>query len=415
MSDELPVEVQDGRDLGAFIPSVLDDYPLDPYEFRVYARIVRRASGKANTRGHDESTTAMGKALACSDRQVRYALRVLERAGLVVRTARPGQSDRFDLTPHEQWVAPDQVAEIRAAVKARKPATTPAPPTAAPGTAVPDAGGENQDPGTPDRGTTYRGTSCRTPRHHVPDTPAPGADEGSPSRASREGESSASPRSAATGRGATVEIVVDGVQLQVDPGEPNTSFDAWWRAYPRHPSSGARGGGGSRKVARDRWAKQLSIPQRAAALSAIGNYQAHLAATGYPPMYAQKWLTSRSWEDFADPPAAGGEGLDDLTRAVADVCGIGLDGLTGEGRRELVVAAGALGRVDATAAQVEAVGRRWRAEFDREPSPLGLVRRWSKFSAGLAGARSTAPLCARCHQPREGHDDEVCQMIAEGV
>lgn len=417
MSDELPAEVRDGRDLGAFIPSVLDDYPLDPYEFRVYARIVRRASGKSNTRGHDESTTAMGKALACSDRQVRYALQVLERAGLVVRTARPGQSDRFDLTPHEQWVAPDQVAKIRAAVKARKPATTPAPPTAAPGTAVPGAGGDledTEDPGTTDRGTTYRGTSCRTPRHHVPDTPAPGADEGSPPRASREGESSASPRSAATGRGPQVPPVtvdLDGDQVDVDPHERDASFAVWWSLYPRHPKSGSRGGGGNRKKSLERW-RRLSPGQRAAALDRMANYHRHLDATGYPPEYAEKWIANRRWDDFDAPPATGTDGLDPVALKVAEVCRIDVDRLTGQARGDLVTAAQAITAADGDADAVADVAGRWRREFDGAPlTPPALVRHWARFAGSATG--TAVRVCPRCRQQlTDRHDDASCARVA---
>lgn len=37
------INVTDERDLGAFIPSFLDDFGLNPYQFRIYCRLARRA------------------------------------------------------------------------------------------------------------------------------------------------------------------------------------------------------------------------------------------------------------------------------------------------------------------------------------------------------------------------------------
>lgn len=412
MSDDTTVgEVVDVRDLGAFIPSVLDDYPLDPYEFRVYARVVRRASGKRNERGHDEGAAAMGRALGCSERQVRYALRVLERAGLVARTSRPGSTDRFDLTPTSAWVAPERVAKIRAEVRSRKAAPTPAP-------GAGPAHGAAPETETPARGAALHevqpGTPCSPPLHQVPGTPAPGADEGSPGRASPEGESSASPRSAATGRGRRVDpvaMVVDGETLEVDPNDARGSFERWWAAYPRHPSAGTRGGGGRRKVAWDRWRNQLSVRQRAAALAAIGHYPAHLAATGYPPMHAEKWLSTHAWDDYADPPQTGGDGLDELAVAVAAGCGLDVDALTGQARGDVVTAASALSRAGAEPGHIPEAVKRWRADLDSTPTPLGLAKRWPRYAAQITGTRASVACCGRCNQPRDGHDDELCHIL----
>ena len=45
-------------DYGAFIPAHLDDYPLTPNEFRVYARILRRAGSKGGHHWEGIPTTA---------------------------------------------------------------------------------------------------------------------------------------------------------------------------------------------------------------------------------------------------------------------------------------------------------------------------------------------------------------------
>jgi hypothetical protein len=44
---EQDIAFEDGRNLPIFIHSELDDLGLDPYEFRVYARIARRAGSSA--------------------------------------------------------------------------------------------------------------------------------------------------------------------------------------------------------------------------------------------------------------------------------------------------------------------------------------------------------------------------------
>ena len=129
------VGVEDERNQPVFIHSELDDLGLDPYAFRVYARLARRVSGKQ--RRAYESVAEMAKGCRMSPRKVRDALRELETMRLVIREERKGETSVYRLTDHRAWKT-----------------STPAP-HAAP---------------TPARDAT-------PPRHDVPPTPAPHAED----------------------------------------------------------------------------------------------------------------------------------------------------------------------------------------------------------------------------------------------
>lgn len=74
-----PTPVLDEQELGLFVKSEMDDYGLDPFEFRIYARIVRRA-GRSDAW---ESVPNMAKACMMTESRVRLALQLLEAAGLI--------------------------------------------------------------------------------------------------------------------------------------------------------------------------------------------------------------------------------------------------------------------------------------------------------------------------------------------
>ncbi|WP_413774016.1 helix-turn-helix domain-containing protein, partial [Nostoc sp. MG11] len=91
---------EDGRnDLPIFIHSELDDYGLDPYEFRVYAHIARRAG----QHGAFESIKNMAQFCQMSEGKVKQALRQLIHYGLVSRESRVGTSSVYKLSPKSQW------------------------------------------------------------------------------------------------------------------------------------------------------------------------------------------------------------------------------------------------------------------------------------------------------------------------
>ena len=163
-----------------FVPAVLDDFPLDPYEFRVLARIARRQDGP-NGRGCDESNARTGRECGISESRVRDAKAMLVAAGLVRVETRNGRPNVYRLAPPDEWCAPDEVAPLRQHVRARRTPDrrkrlhehTAVPQTAVPQTAVQGDAGGTAVPQTEGRGSTNRGTA-------VPQT-----DEGTPTRFSR--------------------------------------------------------------------------------------------------------------------------------------------------------------------------------------------------------------------------------------
>lgn len=151
--------VKDRRDLPVFIHSELDDFGLDPFEFRVYARLVRRA-GSGGTAY--ESVPNVAKATHMSQRKVRYALRVLCALGLVgLSESRTGDTSIYVVLDKVRWASRSEVARIRSEAlepdpekkpKHKTPALDAAPP-------APHAG---------------------VPLHHMQPPPAPGAAKGTP-------------------------------------------------------------------------------------------------------------------------------------------------------------------------------------------------------------------------------------------
>lgn len=402
-------EASDERDLGAFIPRQLDDYGLDPYEFRVYSRVVRRAGGP---RGCDESSANIAKAIGCQPKRVQEALALLTAAGLLRKESRPGKPSKYTLRPASEWAPVEQLPELRQSSRRKQyPALRPVDDQPEPDDAPESSGPESDGPhGPEDPATEVLRTAPHGPEDPAPESSGPTKvlPEGSPGR----GKGSASPRSAVASHG-HLEVTLsmpDGRTLEVDVADGQASFETWWQAYPRHPGTNARGGGGGRKVSRQRWLK-LSLPKRAAAIAAIGNYHAHLAVTGYPPVYAEKWLAQERWQDYAEPPAAGADGLDDLELGLAGASKIDPDQLTGEGRRDLVASAAAIRRVGATVELVDQVAKKFRDTWpDIQPTPTAIAKNWARFVPAITGRRS-GPVCASCGQPRDGHDIELCRIL----
>lgn len=134
-----PTPVLDEQELGLFVKSEMDDYGLDPFEFRIYARIVRRAGRKEAW----ESVPNMAKACMMSESRVRLALQLLEAAGLIESQGRSGYSTLRRLTPKSKWVHPEKLEAIRAALTRTKSATTPS---------KSDRGSQTDTPSKSDRG-----------------------------------------------------------------------------------------------------------------------------------------------------------------------------------------------------------------------------------------------------------------------
>lgn len=99
--------LEDGRNLPIFIHSKLDDLGLDPYEFRIYARIARRA-GKGDA---FESVKNMAQGCRMSEGKVKASLRTLLSRRLVQRISRPGYTTIYRLTPLNEWkIKPSDVS-----------------------------------------------------------------------------------------------------------------------------------------------------------------------------------------------------------------------------------------------------------------------------------------------------------------
>ncbi|MEH2138593.1 hypothetical protein [Nostoc sp.] len=90
----------DRDDLPVFIHSELDDYGLDPYQFRVYARIARRA-GRL---GAYESIKNMAEGCCISEGKAKSSLRFLIEQGLVSRESREGYTSIYRLNPKNKWL-----------------------------------------------------------------------------------------------------------------------------------------------------------------------------------------------------------------------------------------------------------------------------------------------------------------------
>lgn len=78
----------------AFIPAWLDDYGLDVYAFRVYARLKRRADNNGKSY---ESVRHMAEAVGMSERRMHKAFTELEERGLLKRQFREHQSTIYHL------------------------------------------------------------------------------------------------------------------------------------------------------------------------------------------------------------------------------------------------------------------------------------------------------------------------------
>ncbi|PSB27687.1 helix-turn-helix domain-containing protein [Chlorogloea sp. CCALA 695] len=113
--------VKEKSELSLFVRREIDDYGLDPYEFRIYARITRRAgNGEAW-----ESLTNMASACCMSLGRARRALHLLKLAKLVKSIERPGYSTVYRLTPQHKWVASECLQELRGFINLRAKSPTP--------------------------------------------------------------------------------------------------------------------------------------------------------------------------------------------------------------------------------------------------------------------------------------------------
>ncbi|MBD2683259.1 MULTISPECIES: helix-turn-helix domain-containing protein [Nostoc] len=97
-------------DFITLVSPFLDEYGLDPMEYRLYSHIVRRA-GKD---GCFESIPNMAKICLMNEKTLRKALRVLIAAGLIkIAQQRQGKTTIYKVTQSSEWVYSQQLKAIR--------------------------------------------------------------------------------------------------------------------------------------------------------------------------------------------------------------------------------------------------------------------------------------------------------------
>jgi predicted MarR family transcription regulator len=99
----------------AFVHNFLDEYGLDPYEFRLYAHIVRRTGGKPEGVCF-ASLRKTAEICKMSTRKAQQAIKVLIKANFVTQTKRTGRTDEYRVTPVSEWVPKEDLDEIRKAI-----------------------------------------------------------------------------------------------------------------------------------------------------------------------------------------------------------------------------------------------------------------------------------------------------------
>ena len=94
---------EDARGISlTFIHNALDDFGLNPYQFRVYCRIARRAGDK----GCFETVKNMADGCQMSEKQIKRSLAELITLSLISRHSRPGTTNIYRLEPPENWKKP---------------------------------------------------------------------------------------------------------------------------------------------------------------------------------------------------------------------------------------------------------------------------------------------------------------------
>lgn len=148
--------VKDGRgDLPFMVHSELDDLDLSPFEFRVYAHMVRRANDQHGV--YWESNEAGAKHCRMDVKTYRAALVTLVERGLVTRVDRKGQTSEYRLTPKSEWLmAP---TESGRGTKSGRGTTSGTP--AENGRGTPTKNGRTPLPETVDKGNPLKGVPGR--------------------------------------------------------------------------------------------------------------------------------------------------------------------------------------------------------------------------------------------------------------
>lgn len=88
----------------------LDDANLNPYEFRIYSRIARRAGGGDHY--CSESLSSMASGCQMSTRSVIRAIQELAKRRMIRRVAKQGEVSRYALLDKKYWIASDSQSQV---------------------------------------------------------------------------------------------------------------------------------------------------------------------------------------------------------------------------------------------------------------------------------------------------------------
>lgn len=120
VEETIDTDVAEPRSPLPLVHSDLDEYGLDPYEFRIYAHIVRRTSGKLDGECFAK-LQKIAETCQMSVRKAQYALKTLCDAGLIIKLPRKGRTDVYKLAPKTNWEPKERLEEIRRKAKQSKP------------------------------------------------------------------------------------------------------------------------------------------------------------------------------------------------------------------------------------------------------------------------------------------------------
>ncbi len=113
--------VSNRSDFAIVVPSFLDDYGLNPQEYRLYGHIVRRA-GKD---GCFESIPNMATICLMNEKTVRKTLQILIAARFIkIAQERKGKTTIYEITHHSQWMSSKHLEKIRQQITGGKSGST---------------------------------------------------------------------------------------------------------------------------------------------------------------------------------------------------------------------------------------------------------------------------------------------------
>ncbi|MBD2036921.1 helix-turn-helix domain-containing protein [Leptolyngbya sp. FACHB-321] len=98
-----------------FVHSLLDDYGLNVYEFRVLAHVARREgkSKQGNGKGCFARQRNIADICCMSHRKAQEVLRILCAAGLLEKESRRGGTNTYKIASPDKWRDPSELPSIR--------------------------------------------------------------------------------------------------------------------------------------------------------------------------------------------------------------------------------------------------------------------------------------------------------------